>query len=577
MKLKIFIALLLVSPLAFIAFSQMKSKAFTPAEDFPREALIYVQIADLPAFIKLWNESKLNEKYGQSENFADFKNNHLGLKLASRWQEFNAATGFPIDLETVAKLADNQAAIAVYDIGKLEFVFVAPVSEEIFTVTKFVQNQDKFSAETLGDGTTIYRATVEADRGRQRQDLIFTNVKGRFILATSEKLLMRTLNNINGKAGKNRLIDEPSFKILSEKTTPHTATVWVNQTALNDDYYFKRYWLMSDLKELQNIRAGIFDFEMQTGKLIENRRFLLNEPVNAAPISNARASEILAFLPENIPFYRLQKANSKTIDEALEQTIFDRRIENTAVGKNPHFSSYEDYSSGDYESLGEKFDETVDDVEDDEAMKKQTTDVDFSSPFQSADPQAVLTFTAPQVLPAPRFVEFRRVAIFNLAAPTNFNRAAFESAMAGNLAAQILIASPNIKLNWETKSANDAIWRELNLPMLGRTVGYAVRGDAIILTSNTDFLREILTNAKAKSIETADKPFSELTVVNFNQRENAFDRVFNELNKKKAANDFFTGSISSLLDSISEVESIQIKKSYSQNNFEEELIFFFDE
>ena len=47
--------------------------------------------------------------------------------------------------------------------------------------------------ETLENGTIVYRAKVEADRGRQKQELIFTNAKGRFVLATSEKLLAQTL------------------------------------------------------------------------------------------------------------------------------------------------------------------------------------------------------------------------------------------------------------------------------------------------------------------------------------------------------------------------------------------------
>jgi hypothetical protein len=236
MKLKIFIAILLVSAAAFIAVSQIRSEAFAPAGDFPREALVYVQISDLPAFIRLWNESKFKEKYLASDNFEDLKNRHLGLKLASRWEEFNAASGFPIDLETVSELAQNKAAIALYDIGKLEFVFITPVSDELFAASRFVQNQTNFEAETLGDGTIIYRKNVEADRGRQKQELIFTNVKGRFVLATSEKLLAQTLSNIEGKSAKNHLLDEPSFKALSEKTAPQTATVWVNQAALNKDY-----------------------------------------------------------------------------------------------------------------------------------------------------------------------------------------------------------------------------------------------------------------------------------------------------------------------------------------------------
>lgn len=576
MKFKVCISVLIIIVVAIIVFSKINRRAFAPAEDFPREALVYVQISNLPAFIRLWNESKLKEKYTASENFSDFTNGHLGLKLASRWQEFNDATGFPFDLETLGDLTENQASVALYDIGKLEFVFIAPMREELFAATKFVQNQDNFSEETLEDGTIVYRANVEADRGRQRQELIFTNAKGRFVLATSEKLLAETLGNINGNKSKNRLADEPSFKILSGKIEPHTATVWVNQTVLNEDYYFKRYWLMSDVENLKNIRAGIFDFEMTEEKLIERRRFLLNQAIASSPVTTAQTAEMIAFLPENIPFYRLQSANPTTIDEAIENTIFARREPEPERGDNRFYYSsfdvYEDDSYRNYYSPGEEFDESIDESDEDEKIKRRETNVDFSKLIQLANPKAILTFTEPKVLPAPMFIEFRHGAIFQLASPANFNRELFESETEKKLLAQILISAPNIRLNWETKTGKDATWRELKLPMLEWKIAYMLRGSELILTDNADFLPEIVAAGNSQPYKKQDSPLDALTVLNLDQRENAYDRIFAELAGKKAANKFFTGNIKSLLDSVSDVKKIEIREHYIQNILDEEII-----
>jgi len=580
MKLKILAIVFAIVVIALIAFSQTNRKAFAAAEDFPRGALVYAQINDFPAFIKLWNESKFKSKYLASENFEDFKNNHLGRKLASRWAEFNEAGGFPLDLETVANLTETGAAIAVYDVGKLEFVFVAPISDEIFTATKFFQNRNKFAEEMLADGTIIYRATVEADRGRQKQELIYANAKGRFVLATSEKLLSQTLNNIKGAKTKNRLSDEPAFAALSEKIEPHIAAVWVNQTALNDDYYFRRYWLMSDGKNLKNLRAGIFDFEMQEGKLIEHRKFLLNEPVQISPIGNAQAAELLSFLPENIPFYRLQSANRKTIDEAVKNTIFDRRKpeEKQETNNQIYFSSFDDdsdYSSGYYGNLSEKFDEAINDDDAEETIESRAADFDFSRFLQSAAPRGVLTFTAPQILPAPLFVEFNRAAIFNLTSPDEFNREEFEAAIARKLSEQTMIASPDVKLNWESKTENDLSLRVLKLPMLGIEICYTARGAALILTNDANFLRSVLSQRNSAKMPDLKTPITGLTVINLDQKENAYTSVFTMLAANKAADEFFSGNIESLLDSISEVGKIEIKENYSRNLLEEELIMTF--
>ena len=581
MKLKIFIAVSVIAIGFFIVYSQTNGKPFAPAEDFPRDsAVLYVQIADLPALIKLWNESQLKEKYLESENFKGFANNHLGRKLASRWQEFNDAAGFSIDLEVLSKLAGNQAAIALYDVGKLDFVFIAPVSDEIFAATRFAQNRDKFTEETLEDGATIYRARVEADRGRQKQELIFTQLKGRFILATSEKRLVQTLDNINGKRAKNRLTSEPLFKVLREKIQPHAATVWLNQLALNDDYYFKHYWLMSEVEDLKNMRAGIFDFEIQNEKLIERRKFLFDEATEIFPIENSDIEKMSAFLPPDLPFYRLQSGNQKTIDEAVEKTIFARPPEAENQSRNNHsgyssFDSYDDYSSDNYESLSGKFDEAIDETGDNEAIERREIEVDFSKILRPANPRAILTFAQPRMLPAPRFVRFQNAAVFHLASPESFDRENFEAAISRKLLAQVMIGAPDVKFDWETKSESSRTRRELKLPMLEWNVSYALIGSELIVANDTDFLRQILIEPNLAPLKKQHSPLTSLTVINFGERENAYDKVFDELNRKKQAGDFFTANITSLLDSISQLKNIEIKENRSQNMLDEEISFNF--
>ena len=582
MKLKIFITILFVAAIGFVAFSANRTEHFAPAEDFPREALVYVQINDLPRLINLWNESKFKEKYSESTNFYQFKSSHLGRKLVSRLNEFSTASGFSIDLETVSSLTANRAALAIYDIGKLEFVFIAPVSDEIFAATKFVQNQDKFAEETLSDGTKIYRAAVEADRGRQKQELIFTHAKGRFILATSEKLLAQTLENISGNGRKNRLSDEPSFALLSEKTEPHSATVWVNQTRLNADYYFKRYWLMSDAEDLQNIRAGIFDFEIQAEKLVEQRRFLLNQNVNISPISASQIEKLSAFLPADIPFYRLQKADSKTVGETIEKTIFERQTKeakrkNYRRFDNFSFDDYNDYSSGDYEFLSENFDERIDETEDAEIIEKSVAAINFFGSLQSANPQAVLRFAKPKVLPAPLFIDFERGAVFHLASPEGFNRNEFEAKIARKFSTQTLVLSPNVELNWETKTENNLTWRELKLPMLEWKAVYFLRGNDLILANDVDFLREILSAENTRNIESKDAPTTKLTVINLEEKENAFTEIFARLEETSAFGNFFTGNVKSLLDSISKVKKIEVRENYARNILEETIIFYIND
>ncbi len=350
---------------AYAAFSAKRE--FAPADDLPREAVVYVEFTDLPAFLQLWEKSELKQKYLESENFNSLKQRRLGLKLASRWQEFNEAVGFPLDLEIVGSLAEKRAAIGVYDIGKLEFVFIAPIQSEIFTATTFFQNKEQFEEKHLQNGTTVFSTNIAADRGRQPQKLLFASLKGRFVLATSEELLLQTINNIDGKTDKNRLTNESSFKSLTENLKPNLVSVWTNQTALNKDYYFKRYWLMPDANKLKNIRAGIFDISLEEKKIVERRKFLLEKEANTAKLYPAEIREMLSLVPSDVSFYRVQTADAKTFIDAIFDCIFDRKIQIAKAEPGNDFPSYSfcdfgDYEQRDYEYLDGKFDETIDEI-----------------------------------------------------------------------------------------------------------------------------------------------------------------------------------------------------------------------
>nr|MBA3692338.1 hypothetical protein [Acidobacteriota bacterium] len=413
------IVFVFIGIVAYAAFSAKRE--FAPAEDLPREAVVYVEFTDLPAFLQLWEKSELRQKYLESENFNSLKRRRLGLKLASRWQEFNEAVGFSLDLETVGGLAEKRAAIGIYDVGKLEFVFIAPVSSEIFTATKFFLNKEQFEEKLLENGTSVFSVDVAADRGRESQKLLFASVKERFVLATSEKLLLQTVNNINGKTNKNRLIDEPSFKSLTENLKPNLVSVWVSQTALNKDYYFKRYWLMPDTNKLKNIRAGIFGISLEGKKVVERRKFLLEKEVNTTKLNPTEMQKMLSFVTSNVSFYRLQTADAKTSVNAIFDCIFDRKIQIAKAeprNYSPSYSFYDfdDSEERDYEYLDRKFDETIDEAPEDNFKKsKVIEDKSYQSNLQNilqtANPQSVLTLTEPKNLPMPLFAEFRRATV----------------------------------------------------------------------------------------------------------------------------------------------------------------------
>lgn len=611
---------------ALIAYARMSKKSAGPyalAADVPRGALVYAQFSDLPALVKRWEESKLKERYLASTNFQQFQSRHLALKLIERWEEFNSAVGFPLDDLTIGEAAENRAALAVYDIGRLEMVFIAPVGEEKLAATKFFQNADQFEETELPDGTVYYSRDVDAEGGKRQQKFAFASAHGRLVLATSEQLLLRTLSNINGKSKRDRLSDDPSFKSLSAEVVPHSLTVWMDQSKLNDDWYFKHYWVMRNVEQLKNIRACLLDLELQEGKWVEHRDFLLTgqSAARSSAIPAGVAQRIFSRIPEDAPYFKLRAlTEAGAAGTIVRDTFMDRAPEGgKGVGdKSWNWQSYDDsdfYSDGEgeesssdsYHSLDPRFDSLIDDPDDakvedkDElAHGRQGRETEKKSAetlresIAAARPLYAATIESPQSFKGPLFAEFRRGAVLTLQSPADFRRQEFERAVTGLAESRLMIAGASTRLNWVDARCGTEQCRILTLPMLGWRMSYALRGTDLILANSPEMLQAMLKgSSSARKLDPkSSSAIHDLTVIRFNHREQAFDSIMQKLDaprvkayweerkKEQAEKDgpsqeFFSGNISSLLDVASTVREIKIQRNVQPTRLREEVEFIF--
>lgn len=611
--------LMLAACAGFYVYARTRTRPAAPfalAEDCPRGALVYAQFADLPALLKLWDESQLKARYLDSTNFKQFRERHLALKLLERWQEFDDALGFPLDLSSVGSAAETSAALALYDVGRLEFVFVAPLSAEKMAAVRFVEGADEFEATELADGTTYYSRDVEADRGRQKQKILFASARGRFVLATSEQLLLRTLANVNGRARRDRLADDPAFKTLSDETRPHFATVWVDQSKLNDDWYFKHYWAMRNPRELQHIRAGIFDLEIRDARWIEQRSFLTAPAASDArptlPAADLRRAA--ALLPPDAVQTHLRalggdgaEAAASVLDSLLDRLPPDDEEEGRHASHS--YDYFRDdfgggYRDGDsYRYLDSDFDQTIDETSDDDDAAQDSAQTATEAPqpddalrqlLQAARPSWAATAEGAQSFKGPLFVEFRRATVVSLAQPDALRREQFEQALAALVRRRLMVGGAQAGLEWVTREEGGARWRELPAPMLGWRLCYALSGRELVVANSAEFLRAMLGGQAvpggdgrdaATTTYASDFAADDLNVVRFARRREAFDAVVNKLDAPRVeaywkqrsrgsssdeaegdaepehtSQEFFSGNVLSLLDVASGVERVEIRR-----------------
>jgi len=596
--------------IAFVVFGRTAHKPrgeYGLADDLPRGAFVYAQFANLPALIEQWQHSKLKEQYLNSTNYRQLQHRHLMLKLISRWEEFNSALGFQLDVGTISGSIETRAAVAVYDIGQLNLVFIAPLSEEKIALTQFFTNKDQFEEIETPDGAVYYRQPVEADHGRQKQVLAFATLNGRFILASDENLLLRTIANISRPKSKDSLSDDPAFTSLSQKLQPHFVTVWVDQTKLNHDYYFNHYWLPQNVDQLKGIRAGMFDLEQQKGRWIERREFLstAKDYASSPPIPDGELKRLYSMAPEDAPFVRLRKVTSDpALSAVVRDTLFDTQPDEAQqAGESWSWHSYdgedfypEDSSNEDwrYSYLDYRYDSLINDPYDARLSEHEEPGgnplaaeiehqffTNVQTALAPAHPSTALMATRPHTTDGPLFVEFQKAAIIHLQSVGNLRRDLLEKGIALAAQGRLTVAGRGSEPVWEDRNEGEHRWRQLHLPLLGWELCYAINDGELIVTNSAELLKTVLDSpAQKRSLEIPVDATNDLTIVRFDQRKSAFDDIMQTLDKdgirsqtKSISDTFFSGEIGSLLDVASELSRIEITRRTSGNGMHEEIHF----
>ncbi|MEP7337929.1 MAG: hypothetical protein ABI977_09305, partial [Acidobacteriota bacterium] len=314
----------------------------------------------------------------------------------------------------------------------------------------------------------------------------------------------------------------------------------------------------------------------------------------------------------DVPFVQLRSisGNASATAELISGALFDGKIEKPEKEDRVRWDRYSDsefeisVSEGDlsgehhYSYLDSDFDSTIDEGEDgtvaDESELRFAGERKFArtlqTALQSARPQAAANLARPRAIDGPLFAEFARASIITLQNPSVLNRATLERAVGELAANRLMIAGASGTFEWKSRSENGVEWREMELPVLGRAVGYGVRGSELIVSNNRELLTSLMTNKAAEPgrIALPSSAVHELTVIRFSERKAAFDQIFARLEEPlvKAywqqrrgdsestsgpSQEFFSGEIASLLDVALPVGEVRIQRSYVGGRLREEI------
>lgn len=549
----------------------------------PRGAMVYVQANDLSALMKTWLASPVRSQFYDSASFAAFQKSHVYLKLQSRKKDFETAIGIGLDEKRLAELAGRASAVSIYDIGKLELVFVTEVSRARAIASALFKQAPQFQQRSA-DGTSYYVRDLTTDGGRLSQQFCFAYVEGMLIVTTTEGLMIRAVANAKTGGTDSLSADVVALAEQAAEFTAHDVTMWLDQTRLNRNRYFSNYWIHTNAEDaLVNIESGLIDLRITRDGMNEQRWFKMGvagRALEVSAISGEQIAALMKFAPANAQLVQVHAAAAtEQLSSAIEQSLFGKLPDEPSPAEIPDRTrsdgNEDEHTRADrYSRLDSRFDIDVDD----EQAPKRGSGVGDKSLGKTNDNQPVGSDFAKSVFPllasvsagsycelvrskadAGRpFVRFERAIVAQLKPEAAINRESLERAIVDELRARFVVAGTQPHLEWQDEGGVRFVAQSL----LEQGAAYSVSGSYLVLASSKELAIDILQAAKTapSAPEKTDATVDFYALIRVAAAKPAFDTLMSKLDGRdqttlsRVKNDdeerevkFFSENLSSLV------------------------------
>ena len=322
----------------------------------PEGALLYIEAKDFSALLKDWRASAEHAQWIKSDDYRVFSNSRLFLRLGQASDQFAAAAGIPPDMKFLSEAAGGESAVAVYDIGTLEFLYLTRLSAGSFVQSQLWQSRSRFQPRTTA-GKAFY-ARKDEQSGRT---VAFAVTDDYLILGTREDLVAGALELMSGSKGRN-LRQEGWYaqSLAAASSTPGDLRMVMNMEKIAVTPHFRSYWIQHNITEMQSYGSAISDLYRE-GKVYREERVIIprkqgDEAVLAR--SAQEVSSLLSAVPSDAGFYRAGAVDVHQALAMLQQKILAPR---SGVPETPRLAPQVQLTSG---ATGAAFDlETRIDIE----------------------------------------------------------------------------------------------------------------------------------------------------------------------------------------------------------------------
>jgi hypothetical protein len=265
----------------------------------PAGPVLFLEAKDLSSLLSDWNSSAEKSIWVSSSNYEVSSRSRLFLRLKGAGDQFAAAAGLPPDMNFTSQVAGAHSALALYDIGNLQFLYITYLPSAKSMQTQLWQTRAKFEPRNAAGVNFYVRRDPES-----RKEVAFAVTGDYLLLATRADLLAGALQLISGS--KDRTVEtEPWFaQTVSAAKEPGDLRMVLNLEKIVPSPYFRTYWAQQNITDMKQYSAAVSDL-FRSGKQYREERILIakNAPAAESDAGPKAAADLIRFVPENSGVY----------------------------------------------------------------------------------------------------------------------------------------------------------------------------------------------------------------------------------------------------------------------------------
>ena len=287
-----------ILPLGVWLVAQTMQPAASPSNYFPPGPALYVETRDLTGLLATWSASPEKRDWLASDNYSVFSRSRLFLRLQEAQNEFTQAAGLSPDMDLVNSVAGARAGLAIYDIGKLEFLYITQLGSAKAIETALWNTRSSYDARSSA-GQQYF---VHSDPQSKRTAAFAAN-NGWLLLATREDLVAGALALMAGQKDPSLIAENWFDGAVKASKQQGEIRIALNMPVLVRSPYFRSYWIQNNVSELKEYSACIVDVFREASQIREERVLLRQQP-GPSMAAKESAAALLSMIPVNAGLYR---------------------------------------------------------------------------------------------------------------------------------------------------------------------------------------------------------------------------------------------------------------------------------